>query len=76
MVSLIKKKKKGRVYYYLAESQRVNGKPRIVWQKYLGTPERLKAILQQGEEGITPQEIQCFEFGAVVALLRSQRSSG
>ena len=36
MASIIKKKKKNRWYYYAVESARVNGKPRIVWQKYLG----------------------------------------
>lgn len=41
MASLIKKKKRGKIYYYLAECQRVNGKPRIVWQKYLGSAESI-----------------------------------
>ena len=36
MASIIKKIKKGHAYWYAVESQRVNGKPRIVWQKYLG----------------------------------------
>lgn len=39
MASIIKKIKKGRPYYYAVESKRVEGKPRIVWQKYLGTVE-------------------------------------
>src|ERR1035437_5462689 len=36
MASIIGKKQKGKVYYYLTESARVNGKPRIVSQRYLG----------------------------------------
>ena len=32
MASLIKKKKGNRLYYYLVESARVDGKPRIVHQ--------------------------------------------
>jgi len=41
MASLIKKRKKGKLYYYAVESQRVNGKPRIVEQLYLGTVEKI-----------------------------------
>ena len=32
MATIIKKVKKGHAYYYAAESARVDGKPRIVWQ--------------------------------------------
>ena len=37
MVYIAKKTKKGRTYYYAVQSARVDGNPRIVWQKYLGT---------------------------------------
>lgn len=69
MPSLIKKIKKGHTYYYAAESARVNGKPRIVWQKYLGT---LDAIIKRSEEArpAAPKEAVLFEAGAVAALLR------
>ncbi len=68
MASLIKKIKKGRPYYYAVESARVNGKPRIVWQKYLGT---LDAIVKQREKvrPEVPREAVLFEAGAVAALL-------
>ena len=36
MASLIAKKIRGHTYYYARESKRLNGKPKIVWQKYLG----------------------------------------
>lgn len=45
MEYILKKRIKGRTYYYLAEAQRVNGKPRIVWQKYLGTADKIKEKL-------------------------------
>ncbi|MBB4689435.1 hypothetical protein BJY18_006920 [Amycolatopsis jiangsuensis] len=35
----------GRVYYYLAESARVDGKPRVVGQRYLGTAEDIAAAM-------------------------------
>jgi len=41
MPSIIKKKIKGNIYYYYAESKRVNGKSRYVNQKYLGKAETL-----------------------------------
>jgi transposase len=41
MASIIKKKIKNNIYYYYVESQRVNGKPKYVNQKYLGTAESI-----------------------------------
>lgn len=69
MASLIKKIKKGKPYYYAVESARVNGKPRIVWQKYLGT---LDSIIKHRDEAkpAAPREAVLFEAGAVAALLR------
>ena len=44
MASIIKKKSKYSTYYVVAESARVDGKPRIVKQWYLGTIEKIIAI--------------------------------
>lgn len=45
MGCITKKIKKNRPYWYYVESGRVNGKPRIVRQVYLGSPEKLlKAV--------------------------------
>ena len=41
MAHIHKKMKKGRPYYYVRETARVNGKPRVVNQVYLGSPERI-----------------------------------
>jgi len=75
MASLIKKIKKGHAYYYAAESARVNGKPRIVWQKYLGT---LDSIIKRSEAGkpTAPKEAVLFEAGGVAALLRITQRLG
>ena len=69
MASLIKKIKKGHTYYYAAESARVNGKPRIVWQKYLGT---LDSIVKRSDQAkpAAPKEAVLFQAGGVGALLR------
>lgn len=68
MASIIKKKKKNQVYYYLVESARVNGKPRIVRQKYLGRAEQIAAAMERGGESDPPKHSIVFEFGAVMAL--------
>lgn len=69
MTTLAKKIKKGWPYYYAVQSARVGGKPRIVWQKYLGT---LEAILQRADQTTppAPREAVIFEAGGVAALLR------
>jgi transposase len=47
MASLIKKFKKGIPYYYVVESSRINGKPRIVEQHYLGTADKIFKTCQK-----------------------------
>jgi len=51
MASLVGKQLGGRTYYYLVESARVAGKPRIVAQQYLGSAEELAARLSQAGPG-------------------------
>jgi transposase len=46
MASLIAKKKANKLYYYLVESGRVDGKPRIVHQTYLGSAEKVADMVQ------------------------------
>jgi hypothetical protein len=63
MASLVKKKKGNRLYYYLVESARVDGKPRIVHQAYLGTAEKLAELVQHRSAPIPslpPYEISVF----------------
>lgn len=69
MASLIKKIKNGKPYYYAVESARVQGKPRIVWQKYLGT---LDSIVKRSDstQPQAPREALLFEAGGSAALLR------
>ena len=46
MASLIAKQKGNQRYYYVVESARVAGQPRIVHQTYLGNAERLAALVK------------------------------
>lgn len=39
------KKKKGRPYLYIREIARVNGKPKVISQVYIGSPEKIKQTL-------------------------------
>jgi hypothetical protein len=68
LASLIKKIIGGKPYYYARESKRVDGKPKIVWQKYLGRAEDI--IARCSAEPATPKPVQAVvrEFGAVMAL--------
>lgn len=67
MASIIKKRKGNQVYYYAAECKRLNGKPRIVWQKYLG---KLDDIVRRPDSGqaFNPSSGEIFSFGSVAAL--------
>jgi transposase len=66
MVSIAGKKRGGATYYYLVESARVDGKPRIVSQEYLGTAEELAAAMRGGGLGL-PDGTLNRDFGAVAA---------
>jgi transposase len=63
MPSLTTKTIRGHEYHYLRECQRVNGKPKIVWQEYIGTRESLVRRLTCPE----PQEAELREFGGSAA---------
>lgn len=72
MASLTKKKIRGRTYYYVRESKRVDGKPKIVWQKYLGSLDSIVAAVEQRRQGAPiPQpdhQGMVTELGAAAAL--------
>lgn len=66
MASLQQRKVKGRKYWYIVESRRVNGKPRPIVLEYLGTAERLLERLSQVSKEV---KLKSYEFGDVAALL-------
>lgn len=68
MASLIKKIIGGKPYYYARESRRVAGKPKIVWQRYLGRAEDIIARCTGEALAPKPTEAVVREFGAVMAL--------
>ncbi|MET8535767.1 IS1634 family transposase [Streptomyces sp. NPDC005065] len=67
MPSIISKRRGAKTYYYLVESARVDGKPRIVSQQYLGSGDEVAAKLA-GESAGAPVRSQHKEFGALAAV--------
>jgi transposase len=72
MVALIKKLKNGKPYWYLVKSALVNGNPRIVWQKYLGTPDRILELLEKPNV----ETLHTFPIGTLGALLDANADLG
>ncbi len=68
MPSLTPKLIDGHIYYYARYCQRVNGKPKIVRQVYLGKIEDMVAAVEQARPPAQPQQTEVAAFGDVVAL--------
>jgi transposase len=67
MSSIVGKKRGNKTYYYLVDSARVDGKPRIVEQHYLGSAEEVMARLS-GAPGGSPERTQHKKFGDLAAV--------
>ena len=70
MASITRKKIRGKTYYYARECKRINGKPKIVWQKYLGKADDIIAALSQTSAAVLakPEHGLVVDSGAVAAL--------
>ena len=75
MASLVAKKKANQLYYYVVESARVDGKPRIVHQTYLGTAERVAALVKDRTAPL-PLAATALDFGLPGALWLAARNTG
>jgi len=67
MPSIVGKRRGKHTYYYLVESARVDGKPRIVSQEYLGTAEEVMAKLAGASSG-EPVRSQHKQFGDLAGV--------
>jgi transposase len=65
--SIISKKFKGNTYYYVVESARVGGKPRIVSQRYLGKASDIEAAMAGAQ--VLPERTRHLGFGDLAAAL-------
>ena len=70
MVYLTRKKKSGKYYLYLEQSAWINGRSRRLWQKYLGSEDRLKDLDFNSflTKHLDKIEVQTIEFGGSAAL--------
>jgi len=74
MASLVAKKKANQLYYYVVESARVHGQPRIVRQTYLGSAERVAALVKDRTAPV-PLSATALDYGLPGALwLAAQRT--
>lgn len=74
MATIVAKRKRRQLYYYIVESARVDGKPRIVHQTYLGTAERIAALVQDRTAPL-PLSITSLDLGLPGALWRAAQQS-
>jgi len=65
------KKKKGRPYLYVREIARVGGKPKVISQVYLGSPEKVAALAAGHTQELS--ELKVEEFGALWLALEVDR---
>lgn len=65
MATIQKRKSRGKTYWSIVESRRVNGKPRPIILEYLGTADTLLKRLQEG----VPKKVQSYSHGAVAVML-------
>jgi transposase len=67
VASLYKKVISGRPYWYLREMGWVDGKPKMVSERYVGTAAEVAALLDAREERMLPERTRHLDFGAVAA---------
>jgi len=57
------KTKKGRPYLYVREIARVDGKPKVVSQVYIGSPERVAGLTQGQDSDVVALKVE--QYGAI-----------
>src|SRR5712691_1411924 len=68
MASLYKKVISGKPYWYLREMGWVDGKPKLVSERYLGTAADIEALLDAQEAAVLPERTRHLAFGDVAAV--------
>jgi transposase len=67
MASLYPKKVSGKTYWYLREMARVDGKPKMVSERYLGTAADIAAAVAGADAAALPERTRHLAFGDVAA---------
>ena len=74
MAYLFKKKKSGKRFsWYLGKNRWVDGASKRVWEKYVGTADAIKEMI---ENPSFPEEIESLSFGLPAAMLRINQHLG
>jgi transposase len=68
VASLYPKKISGKTYWYLREMARVDGRPKMVSERYLGTAAEIETLLDAREQAILPDRTRHLAFGDVAAV--------
>src|SRR5664279_850906 len=68
MSSLYKKIINGKPYFYLREMARVDGKPKKVSERYLGSAADIVKAMEAAEAGMVPERTRHLAFGDVAAV--------
>jgi transposase len=68
MASLYKKTINGKPYFYLREMARVDGKPKMVSERYLGSAADIVKAMDAAEAGMVPDRTRHLAFGDVAAV--------
>ncbi len=74
-VALYKKTVNGNVYWYLREMARVDGKPKMVSERYLGSAKEIERLLDAREAAVVPEKTRHLGFGVCFVNLRSAVSA-
>jgi transposase len=67
VTSVYPKKVNGRVYYYLREMGWVDGKPKMVSERYLGSADDIAAAMSATDQAMMPERTRHLAFGDVAA---------
>jgi transposase len=67
MASLYPKKVSGKTYWYLREMGRVDGKPKMISERYLGTAADIAAAMEGAGAAMLPERTRHLAFGDVAA---------
>ena len=67
MASLYPKKIGGKTYWYLREMGRVDGKPKMISERYLGTAAEIAAAVEGAQASALPERTRHLAFGDVAA---------
>ena len=68
MSSLYKKIINGKPYFYLREMARVDGKPKMVSERYLGSAADIVTAMDAAEAGMVPERTRHLAFGDIAAV--------